>query len=72
MAVSETPEGITFRHQVVTGAADRSYGIEAARLAGLPKTVLSRARDLLKSFEKNRVIISNAPIQKSLFDDHET
>ena len=68
MAVSENSDGITFRHQVVAGAADRSYGIEVARLAGLPKTVLTRARELLKSFEKNRVIISNAPVQKSLFD----
>jgi DNA mismatch repair protein MutS len=68
MAVSENPDGISFRHQVVSGAADRSYGIEVARLAGLPKTVLTRARELLRSFEKNRVIISNAPIQKSLFD----
>lgn len=68
MAVSESSDGITFRHQVVSGAADRSYGIEVARLAGLPKTVLTRARELLKSFEKNRVVISNAPVQKSLFD----
>ena len=68
MAVNENSDGITFRHQVISGATDRSYGIEVARLAGLPKPVLARARELLKSFEKNRVIISNAPVQKSLFD----
>jgi len=68
MAVSEREDGITFRHRVVSGAADRSYGIEVARLAGLPKPVLIRAKELLKNFEKNRVIISNAPIQKTLFD----
>ncbi|MCL1874945.1 MAG: DNA mismatch repair protein MutS [Synergistaceae bacterium] len=68
-AVSENADGITFRHQVVSGAADKSYGIEVARLAGLPKTVLTRARELLRNFEKNRVIISNAPVQKSLFDE---
>jgi DNA mismatch repair protein MutS len=68
MAVSENSDGITFRHQVVSGAANRSYGIEVARLAGLPKSVLARAKELLKNFEKNRVIISNAPIQKNLFD----
>ena len=68
MAVGENASGITFRHQVVSGAANRSYGIEVARLAGLPKSVLTRANELLKNFEKNRVIISNAPIQKTLFD----
>ncbi|MCL1940534.1 MAG: DNA mismatch repair protein MutS [Synergistaceae bacterium] len=68
MAVSENSGGITFRHQVVSGAANRSYGIEVARLAGLPKPVLARAKELLKSFENNRVIMSSAPVQKSLFD----
>jgi DNA mismatch repair protein MutS len=37
MAVSENADGIAFRHQVVGGAANRSYGIEVARHAGLPK-----------------------------------
>ena len=69
MAVSETANGITFRHQVVSGAANRSYGIEVARLAGLPKSVLTRAKELLKNFEKNRVVITNAPIQKNLFEE---
>ena len=68
MAIDENANGITFRHQVVSGAANRSYGIEVARLAGLPKIVLTRAKELLRNFEKNRVIISHAPIQEKLFD----
>lgn len=69
MAVMKTDDGVVFRHQVIPGAANRSYGIEVAKLAGLPKEVISRARDLLKSFEKNRVVISNIPQQKSLFEE---
>ncbi len=51
MAVSEGAEGILFLHQVVKGPADRSYGIEVARLAGLPDSVLRRAFELLEIFE---------------------
>lgn len=52
MAVKESEGGIFFLHQVVKGSADRSYGIEVARLAGLPRPVLRRAFDLLQRFEK--------------------
>ena len=52
MAVKEEGGEIFFLHQVVRGSADRSYGIEVARLAGLPRPVLKRAFDLLKRFEK--------------------
>ncbi len=52
MAVKEEEGEIFFLHQVVLGSADRSYGIEVARLAGLPRPVLKRAFDLLKRFEK--------------------
>lgn len=52
MAVSEGQSGILFLHQVVQRPADRSYGIEVARLAGLPQSVLRRAFELLELFEK--------------------
>ena len=54
MDVRETEKGIEFLHRVVPGAADRSYGIEVARRAGLPKQVLKRAYELLVSLEKER------------------
>ncbi|HEY0270312.1 MAG TPA: DNA mismatch repair protein MutS [Sphingomonas sp.] len=41
-------------HELATGAADRSYGIAVARLAGLPKPVLARAKDVLARLEKGR------------------
>ena len=52
MAVSEGKEGILFLHQVKEGPADRSYGIEVARLAGLPNVVLRRAFELMEIFER--------------------
>ena len=45
--VEETGEDLVFLHQVQAGGASRSYGIEAARLAGVPKPVVQRARQVL-------------------------
>src|SRR3984893_4208447 len=42
---------VVFLHEIVPGAADRSYGIQVAKLAGLPGPVVSRARELLAEFE---------------------
>jgi len=49
--VEERPDGIHFPHRVEPGAADRSFGIEVARLAGLPPAVLRRARDVSDAVE---------------------
>lgn len=61
MAVSEGSEGILFLHQVVPGPADRSYGIEVARLAGLPNSVLRRAFELLEIFEHDGLEVKDIP-----------
>ena len=61
MAVAEGTEGILFLHQVVPRPADRSYGIEVARLAGLPKPVLRRAFELLELFEREGFERSSIP-----------
>ena len=45
--VEETGDDLVFLHQVQSGGASRSYGIEAARLAGVPKPVVQRARQVL-------------------------
>jgi len=52
VTVKETPSGIVFLHTVEPGPASKSYGIEVARLAGLPSTVVSRAREVLKLHER--------------------
>jgi DNA mismatch repair protein MutS len=51
VAVRESGEDIVFLRRVEEGAADRSYGIQVARLAGLPRGVLDRARELLAELE---------------------
>jgi len=53
MRVKEWQGDVVFLHEVAAGAADRSYGIHVARLAGLPSAVLSRAETVLHSLEKN-------------------
>ncbi|MGE3728625.1 MAG: DNA mismatch repair protein MutS, partial [Candidatus Sericytochromatia bacterium] len=58
VSVQENADGIVFLHKVVLGGADRSYGIEVARLAGLPLPVLERARGLLQDIEKRSRIQS--------------
>jgi DNA mismatch repair protein MutS len=52
VTVKETSSGIVFLHTVETGAANKSYGIEVAKLAGLPTAVIARAREVLKVHEK--------------------
>jgi DNA mismatch repair protein MutS len=54
MRVSEFKGGLVFLHEVVAGAADRSYGIQVARLAGLPASVIRRARKVLADLEASR------------------
>jgi DNA mismatch repair protein MutS len=54
VAVKEWNEQILFLRQVIEGAADRSYGIQVARLAGLPRPVVERAIVLLQSLESGR------------------
>ena len=53
MSVSEDENGIIFLHQVIPGASSRSYGLEVAKIAGVPNSVLRRAFELLKIFEND-------------------
>lgn len=55
MRVAEYQGDVVFLHEVVAGAADRSYGIHVAKLAGLPASVIDRARILLEKLEQSRV-----------------
>ena len=52
IAVKEHDGDVIFLHEVRRGAADRSYGVQVAKLAGLPATVVERARVVLEALEK--------------------
>jgi DNA mismatch repair protein MutS len=70
VAVKETPQGIVFLHAIEPGAANKSYGIEVARLAGLPASVLQRARQVLRQHERSErhnVAEAEAPLQLTIF-----
>ena len=60
VSVKETPSEIIFLRRVEPGSADKSYGIEVARLAGLPRTVIERAREVLKRHEQSEHQVSEA------------
>jgi DNA mismatch repair protein MutS len=53
VSVKETPNEIIFLRRVEPGSADKSYGIEVARLAGLPRSVIERAREVLRGHEQS-------------------
>ncbi|MBW7954979.1 DNA mismatch repair protein MutS [Candidatus Gracilibacteria bacterium] len=54
VAISENDDNIIFLRKVVPGGISRSYGLEVAKLAGLPKNVLDEAKDFLKKFENHK------------------
>ena len=64
VAVHARGEDIVFLRKVVPGGADRSYGIEVAKLAGLPETVLKRAREILRELESQSAQPRLAPPQE--------
>ncbi len=53
VAVAEEGDHVAFLHQIVPGGTDRSYGIHVAQLAGLPRDVIHRAREILKELEQH-------------------
>ncbi len=71
VAVEERAGGIRFLHRLKPGGADRSYGIEVGRLAGLPVAVLKRARALLAILENEQlaVALAGGSARKAIPDD---
>ncbi len=78
MAIREAGKEIVFLRKVSPGTADKSYGIEVARLAGLPREVLQRASEILEKLERKEIDLTGRSrrrpteevldeIQKSLF-----
>ena len=77
VSVKESGDNIVFLRRVEPGKADRSYGIEVARLAGLPGDVITRARSVLQMHEQREQTVSeelstepsDAPIQVSFVNE---
>jgi DNA mismatch repair protein MutS len=57
----EWKDEIVFLHKILPGRSDRSYGIQVARLAGLPPSVIARARDILSSLEHDELTRGGRP-----------
>jgi DNA mismatch repair protein MutS len=77
MQVREWKGEVIFLHEVGKGAADRSYGIQVAKLAGLPPRVIKRARQVLSHLEvsdkgdKVRGLVTDLPLFQTIADHHE-
>lgn len=72
MTIQESGKDIVFLRKVVQGAADKSYGIEVARLAGMPREVLLRAHKILDRLERKELDLTGRPRRKSseeVFDE---
>lgn len=66
VAVKEWNDDIVFVRQVIEGAADRSYGIQVARLAGLPAPVIARAKEILERLESDDASVTvSSPTPKA-------
>jgi DNA mismatch repair protein MutS len=76
VSVKEAGDHIIFLRKVERGKADRSYGIEVARLAGLPLSVIERAREVLKLHERTEHVVTeelvktedHGPVQIQMFE----
>jgi DNA mismatch repair protein MutS len=61
VAAREWKDDIVFLHKILPGRSDRSYGIQVARLAGLPAPVIARARDILHALEQDELSRGGRP-----------
>ena len=66
VAVAEEGDKVIFLHKIIPGGANRSYGIHVAQLAGLPKSVIGRAQEVLNELENHAPKKSRVSRQKAL------
>ena len=69
VAAREWRDDIIFLRKVVAGRSDRSYGIQVARLAGLPPSVIARAREILSALERDELTRGGRPAVSGTGDD---
>lgn len=67
----ETNNGVAFLHKVLDGPTDKSYGINVASLAGLPKALIERSKQILQSLEENSNNKEAITLDLFNFDDYE-
>lgn len=67
IAVKEEEDHIVFLRKVIEGSADKSYGIQVAKLAGLPKEIINRSKEILKDLEDKDIALND---EKSNLSKH--
>ena len=61
VAVREWHDQVIFLHKILPGGTDKSYGIQVGRLAGLPKAVIARAKEVLGNLEESELSAEGKP-----------
>ncbi len=69
MDVAEEDGNIIFLHKIVEGSASRSYGIHVAKLAGIPQSLLDRAREKLADLENGQNVCLSQPLPDTAKED---
>src|SRR5690554_5955812 len=59
IAVKEQGDDIVFLRKIVSGGADKSYGVQVAKLAGVPAAVINRARDIAEELSSNDLVMKS-------------
>lgn len=67
VSAAQSKRGVVFQHEITEGPASRSYGIDVAKLAGIPSTVIRRAKAFMTSLEKRDA--ARSAIQPDLFEE---
>lgn len=69
--LENTQDGVVFLHTILPGGAEKSFGVEVAKLAGIPPSIVTRAENILEMLERNEKTPSERGAQISLFDNPE-
>lgn len=69
VAVHQEKDTVVFLHQVLAGGAAHSFGVSVAAMAGVPESITTRARELLKEFETKHTLLSLTRAQKNIIDE---
>lgn len=65
ISVKETEKGVLFLHKIIEGGIDKSYGIEVAKLAGLPSEIIGRSYEILETLEEEKLDLSKKKIPEN-------